>query len=100
LVGLPSNGYLRDPKTVGNQRRGNRQMDDEAPSKAMLEKEREERIRERRDRIMQKIEAQKVGTSVDATQERERRKEVSDMVYVVMTMREWIDRDLGVERWV
>jgi hypothetical protein len=48
-------------------------MEDDAPSKAMLENERKERIRERRERIMQKIEAQKAGGEVDATAERERR---------------------------
>jgi len=39
-------------------------MDGAAPSKAVLEKEREERIRERRARIEAKIEAQKAGGEV------------------------------------
>ncbi len=39
-------------------------MDEAAPSKAVLEKEREERIRERRARIEAKIEAQKAGGEV------------------------------------
>jgi hypothetical protein len=53
-------------------------MDDSegAPSKATLEKEREERIRARRIRIQQKIEAQKAGGEVDAMAEREQRKQV------------------------
>lgn len=51
-------------------------MEDEAPTKAALEKEREERIKLRRERILQKIEAQKAGGEVDALAERERRKQV------------------------
>lgn len=51
-------------------------MDEEAPTKAALEKEREERIKLRRERILQKIEAQKAGGEVDALAERERRKQV------------------------
>jgi hypothetical protein len=39
-------------------------MDEAAPSKAVLEKEREERTRERRARIEAKIEAQKAGGEV------------------------------------
>lgn len=53
-------------------------LDEDAPSRAMLEKEREIRIRERRERIMQKIESQKVGGEAqNAIAERERRKMVS-----------------------
>jgi hypothetical protein len=53
-------------------------LDEDAPSRATLEKEREIRIRERRERIMQKIESQKVGGEAqNAIAERERRKMVS-----------------------
>jgi hypothetical protein len=52
-------------------------LDEDAPSKATLEKEREIRIQERRERIMQRIEAQKVGGEAqNAIAERERRKQV------------------------
>jgi hypothetical protein len=46
--------------------------DDGTPSKATLEKEREERIRKRRERIVQKIEAKKVGGDVDNYDQAER----------------------------
>jgi hypothetical protein len=53
-------------------------LDEDAPSRATLEKEREIRIRERRERIMQRIESHKVGGEAqNAIAERERRKMVS-----------------------
>lgn len=55
-------------------------MEGEGPSKAMLEKEREERIRARRERIAEKIAAQKTGIDLQAQAELKRKQEADALL--------------------